>query len=162
MARFSDVGAIVIKLMPSPRLAGLIDCFFEETTSNVIFAALDQVLSARSTDPITSLSGVILAEGNVNEVERAIWMVFVFHFICNSGETDGSNEDGWIGMPKANIASNARIGFARRISENRVNSKGNSVGEIFSQNRGGPQPDDSSTIRAFWERPEFSPRAALS
>src|SRR5688572_23977120 len=106
--------------MPSPRLVGLIDWTFEETTSNVILAALDQLLSARSTAPITSLSGAILAEGSVSEVERAIWMVFVFHFICSSGETDGSNEDGWIGIPKANIASNARIGFARRIRENRA------------------------------------------
>ena len=83
-------------------------------------------------------------------------MVFVFHFICNSGEPDGSNEDDWIGMPKASIASNARIAFARRISENRVNSKGNSVGDLLARTGGEPQPDDSSTITAFWERSELA------
>jgi hypothetical protein len=85
-----------------------------------MFAALDQLLSARWTAPSTSLSGAILAEGNVREVERAIWTVFVFHFTWSSEDPAGSNEDGWIGIPKANIASKAKIGFARRIRENRV------------------------------------------
>jgi len=65
----------------------------------------------------------MLAEGKVKDVESAIWIVFVFHFICRSGETDGSNDEGWMGIPKANIASKTRIAFARRIRENYLNSR---------------------------------------
>ena len=88
-----------------------------------MFAALDQLSSALRTAPTTSLSGVMLAEGMAREVEIAIWIVFVFHFICRSGETDGSNDEGWMGIPKANIASKTRIAFARRICENYLNSR---------------------------------------
>jgi hypothetical protein len=43
---------------------------------------------------MTSLSGAILAEGNESELDRAIFIVLVFHFICCPEVTDGSNEDG--------------------------------------------------------------------
>jgi len=108
-------------LMPSPPLVGLIDWAFEETSTNVILAAVAQLLSARWTAPATSLSGLTADEGDISEVERAIWIVLVGHFICRSrelpvGSKPGtSKEDGWLDTTKASIARNARMGLGRRI-----------------------------------------------
>jgi hypothetical protein len=63
------------------------------------------------------------AEGAVSDVESAIWILLVGHIICRPGEEAGrSNEDGWPDTTNASSATNARIGFGRRIRELNVKS----------------------------------------
>src|SRR6266498_3624687 len=102
--------------MPSPPFTGLTDWAFEEPSTKVTSAARDQLASARRTAPSTSLSGLIAADEAVSDVESAIWMLLVGHLICRPCELAGrSNEDGWLETTNASRATNARIGFGRRI-----------------------------------------------
>jgi hypothetical protein len=98
---------------------GLTDCAREETATKLTLATRDQLASARSTAPSTSLSGLKAAADDDSEVESEIWMFLVGHLIGRSVEVAGrSNEDGWLDTTKASIATKARIGFERRIGEN--------------------------------------------
>ena len=80
-ALFSSVSAIVIRLMPSPPVVGLIDCVFEAASTNWMFATLDHRDIARRAAPRTSLPGLMLAPGDLSELESATVIVFFTHFI---------------------------------------------------------------------------------
>src|SRR5436190_9640079 len=81
IAKFSEVPATVIKLIPSPPLVELIDCTFEGTSTKTTFETLDHLFMARLTAPRTSLPGLMFAPGEDKELERATRMVWVGHFI---------------------------------------------------------------------------------
>src|SRR6185369_4459414 len=73
-ASFSGVVAIVSRLMPSPASAGLTEVACDHVTMKLMFDNLDQRASARRAAPTTSLSGLMLAPGDCNDVEKATWM----------------------------------------------------------------------------------------
>jgi hypothetical protein len=57
-------------------------------------------------------------EGEVSEVESAIWMLLVGHLIGRSCAAAGkSNADGWPETKQASTTINARIGLGLRIRE---------------------------------------------
>src|ERR687890_2138636 len=70
-ASFSGVAAIVNRLTPSPASAGLTEVDEDHVTMKLIFERLDQRARARRAAPTTSLSGLMLAPGDNNEVDRA-------------------------------------------------------------------------------------------
>jgi hypothetical protein len=76
---------------------------------------LDQLFNARSAAPKTSAPEVKLEDGVVRDVERATFIVRPVHLIFTFCGPRDSNEDGWPGTLQTSIASNTRIGFARRI-----------------------------------------------
>jgi hypothetical protein len=127
IARFSLVGAIVIRFIPSPRFAGLIDCAFDCLTRNFTPAAFDQLLSARSTAPNTSLPSVMVPPESVSDDESAILIVLVGHLIFNSWEATGSKEEGCEDTPSASNTTIVKTGRNRRIRMSVVNQENRKV-----------------------------------
>lgn len=89
-----------------------------------MFAARDQLASARLTAPSTSLSTLIAGEGAVNELESAILIVLVGHLIsCACWTAGASKDDGRVATTKDSNASNARMELERRMKKRKKQSR---------------------------------------
>src|SRR6185436_14254302 len=90
---FSAVEAIVRRFTPSPASAGLIEVACDQVTTKLIFDRLDQRASARRAAPTTSLSGLMFAPGDINDVESETSIVFRGHLILRAVWVEGSNSN---------------------------------------------------------------------
>src|SRR5687768_13024967 len=63
--------------MPSPAFTGLTEAADVHETTKLMFARLDQRVSARRAAPMTSLSGLMLEPGIISDVEKETSIVFL-------------------------------------------------------------------------------------
>src|SRR5215203_5837725 len=101
--------------MPSPASAGLTEATPDQETTKLIFVRRDQRASARRAAPTTSLSGLMFAPGESNEVDNETSMVFLGQRILRTVWAEGSNSNESrissrsLGPRARNIATLAKI-----------------------------------------------------